>query len=317
MGDRLVLWSGGGRFVASKDVASAAIAQSNQLLIDGNLQTFSKNIANFQNIPQSSLQVDWGFGRIENISGATHTKTEASVTAEAWRYTINFVRAGGGTGSAITDSFEHPIVSIGTCEDYTYLKSIVVAQIGTNAPTNVCGESLLFGGYTTTTCATFQRIATLPILNYQSRGVNAFVSFTVTKTSIRRTCTKTEVRVTSNESGQVSKCWKDLNANPTVTTVNNGCILRVFFTDGTSQDLSYPTCPTVQQSSGSSIFIVFSDGTTTTIPLTYQPIWVQVKPANSCPPNTCFECVHDGEKCCFAKDTDGLIKVIDRFHITS
>lgn len=87
-------------------------------------------------------------------------------------------------------------------------------------------------------------------------------------------------------------------------------------TGGPVQRFGQPS-PVVTSQAGRFVIITFADGSNLDIPLDYCPGWVTVTGENECPPDTCHECEHDGEKCCYAPAADGTLNLIDRFHITS
>ena len=276
MGDRLVLWSGGGRFVASKDVASAAIVQLS-----------------------GGIRVDWGNGDVETITGTnpTITKPLVSRSLRYWSFTLRLEYTNGSVtvnnNYEIVSFFQPRLGGIDYCRtlvfgawyNYYFVWYNAYSVESTNATTSQCG-----GRYTSTllTCPTgatpWQWVKGL--VGYYQGLKTATLTYNGTN-RIGLTCNSVLMTIVTSNTGASSERYGD--RNPTVTVLPSGIVISVTYTDGTK----------------------------TEIPLTYTPTWVEVKPANSCPPNTCFECEHDGEKCCFAKDTDGLIKVIDRFHLTS
>lgn len=226
---------------------------STQLLINGQIQTFNQPVSSWQPIPQNQVQINWGGGDIETISGTSATKSQVAQN-------IPFVRYRGGC--QIYDRFngaylgELPIQFISTQFPSNF--RIWHCGVGTEARVSVditalrptgleyfCGQpwsvyypdtpltlSYAYGRFTfrsTSSSRTHRDNHSYRFLEFWSEGSGTYAD--VVKT------------VVLSNTGAMSERWGNLN--PQITTITSSCILRVTFENGTTQDLNYPTCPTV------------------------------------------------------------------------
>lgn len=260
MGDRLVLWSGGGRYVASKDVATAQKTE----------------------IPGGVL-VDWGGGDTETLTGGTWTISDSDFLEEipVGAYTgAGRVQLFSGGSPSLYFDFEGSISFLSSCVNGGfYVFKVSGGWVSRNGGAFWgCGSPQY--AYNKADTRLFKRCAPPQIeggYNFSDSSGGLGSRITV------NTCGK---KVTT-DTGAISE--RDSDSNPNVSLLAGNCAIAVTFADNTTLD----------------------------IPLGYCPDWVKVMPANSCPPDTCHECVHDEQKCCYSLANDNTLKLIDRFHLTS
>lgn len=260
MGDRLVLWSGGGRFVASKDVASAAIVQKLKVnwgnlgtdYLTGTIGTISTTISAFD----STLIT----GFVSRSDGANY-----SIYSRPKRKNVVFVSSGD-----FLPNFSYPNIMYqgfggsSSCGEPTAIQ-----------PPPTDGNRWLIVSFNSS-----EGLFGVPVSGIFAADTHITHSFSQLQIIDCRIYQKT---VTTNTNAISSRTT---NQDPVLST---NCAIAITYTDNSTQEISLNYCPT----------------------------WVEVEEENTCPPETCHQCTHDGETCCYAKKEDGLIHLIDRFHVTS
>lgn len=237
MTNRLVLWSGGGRFVASKDVASAEVVNN-----------------------PIRIKITWSIEDVQFLNGTNPISN-----------TIQTITPCQLAGNPILQRKYYP-----SGGDYSAnLAGMTLGgSIGVDSIGWFLGVANCLGA---TNRAVFSK---LPI------SCDGFCYTTQSTTGGILLSNADPIQTISNGT---EKVWRQQSLAHVISSVPAGCAIAITYTDNSTQE----------------------------IPLNYCPTWVEVQTENTCPPETCHQCTHDGETCCYAKKEDGLIHLIDRFHVTS
>lgn len=356
MGNRLVLWSGGGRFIASKDVASAAIVNrqeghqttyshiaSNWILKGTEYGAFSSNFSysktlklndliyqgfsffsgkniifsggapSFGNTSYGYLAAEWiDLGGIKYYSLFTQTFSPSDafrinnlkIANQSWEYYQDAFRGGNSSGQQLFNYNLSNSNSSGT-EYQGHSNSF-------NCPVPaVLVDLVSFRGAWTGGGVVLLNNTYVPSYPFSGYGYNA-------------------IRLLGNNGVfyiQLVGQWVSSFSVNVFTLSSNGFI---YYQGSWNQNAYAGTIrnppaglfdpykgkiinPSI---GGWAIAITYADGTKVDIPVSYQPTWVQVKPANSCPDGTVLQCDCGGATVCCYGCVNGRLTLIDSFNKT-
>jgi hypothetical protein len=274
-----------GSYTAPTAINSASIqSNTNKLLINGQVETFNKPVASWQNIPQSqnilryqkhdgtwvelpylsySIVNRTGFSEFLGDLGSGYADSvgKSFLSRAGQPYTLFAGGDGGFGGTAVCDPVYASIDNWAT----RYIEPAIGLAIN--------GQIRFFLGYEIST-----RIYGRSNL-YFSSGIEAkFIDIFYPDNSgtyfvnvyIQGDHTRLKVE---NLDGSFTE-FADFITYQEI--VQSSCILRVTFSDNTTQDLTYQTCPTVQSLPGCTVAIVLANSTTENIQVNPCPDFVNV-----------------------------------------
>lgn len=232
---------------------------STQLLINGQLTTFNKPVGSWQNIPQSQIRVEWSPSDIVFLDGSIWTISNYSVwelyqtllydgnyfcsTINQWYAASNYSRHLGAAGYSPQGErwrarifAESNFAVLATSPHYP---GNTGWRLGVSVRNGLCTQK---DGWNTEIFIVDLNGNRIAGYGQPLGGFFYKTTSSASRDGVYIDIEKNIIRVLSN-TGDISERATALN--PQIKTVSS-CILRVTFIDGTTQDLNYPTCPTVE-----------------------------------------------------------------------
>jgi hypothetical protein len=292
-----------GFYNAPMAVNSASIeSNTNKLLINGQVQTFNKQILSWETSPQSGgIEVDWGGGDKEVLPGESWEQTTLSVPLYIYAKSLNITWSGntiyfspnpfGGEGLLVKVATS-PIRNLFVCEYNGSSNPWRITHYiwGWSFGNENIPASWVFSSFNSIQTNRFTQYLRDPCWFEQALGNNGENIFTASDCPTGRNATgslespqgdwvsrimssQPVIRITTN-TGAISE--RQTTIPPNVTLLTGSCDLIINFTDSTQQEISFDECPTVESIPGCTVAIIFADATTESILVNPCPDFVNI-----------------------------------------